>query len=67
MTIGAGKPIVVLNSGDRSSCSTMTSSRRVLAHEVGHILSDHVLYRTALPILLRLGTRAPADRRAACR
>ena len=27
----------------------------VLGHELGHILSDHVLYRTALMILLRLG------------
>src|SRR5215211_1472950 len=26
----------------------------VLAHEVGHILSDHVMYRTALAILLGL-------------
>src|SRR6185503_10880323 len=29
--------------------------RTVLGHEAGHILSDHVLYRTALMILLRLG------------
>src|SRR6202043_920980 len=26
----------------------------VFAHEAGHVLSDHVLYRTALVILLRL-------------
>src|SRR5207247_11206403 len=26
----------------------------VLAHEVGHILSDHVLYQTALQIILQL-------------
>ena len=29
--------------------------RTVLGHEAGHILSDHVLYRTALLILLQLG------------
>jgi Zn-dependent protease with chaperone function len=28
--------------------------RAVFAHEAGHVLSDHVLYRTALVILLRL-------------
>jgi hypothetical protein len=28
----------------------------VLAHEVGHVLADHVLYMTALEILLALGT-----------
>jgi len=31
--------------------------RTVLGHEAGHILSDHVLYQTALVILLQLGTR----------
>jgi Zn-dependent protease with chaperone function len=51
--IGAGKPMVVLNSGaialfDDSELKT------VLAHEAGHILSDHVLYRTALLMLLGL-------------
>jgi hypothetical protein len=30
----------------------------VLGHEAGHILSDHVLYRTALIILLRLSLSA---------
>jgi Zn-dependent protease with chaperone function len=30
--------------------------RTVLGHEAGHILSDHVLYRTALMILLSLGS-----------
>jgi len=32
--------------------------RAVLAHEAGHVLADHVLYQTALAILLQLG-RAP--------
>jgi Zn-dependent protease with chaperone function len=53
-TIGSGKPIVVLNSelirilGDEGR-------RVVLAHEAAHIQSDHVLYRTALAILIMLG------------
>jgi hypothetical protein len=33
--------------------------RGVLAHELGHILSDHVLYLTALDILLRAGNSLP--------
>ena len=36
----------------RSTCSTSDELRTVLGHEAGHILSDHVLYRTALMILL---------------
>ena len=41
--------------------------RTVLGHEAGHILSDHVLYRTALIILLSLSGvgRLPDVRRAA--
>jgi Zn-dependent protease with chaperone function len=58
--IGAGKPMVVLN----SRCVDLLDDlelRTVLGHEAGHILSDHVLYRTALLILLQLSgaTRLP--------
>ena len=58
--IGAGKPMVVIN----SRCIDLLDEleiRTVLGHEAGHILSDHVLYRTALMILIRLtaGTRLP--------
>jgi Zn-dependent protease with chaperone function len=54
-TIGSKRPIVLLNSellhllGD-------DGRRAVLAHEAAHVHSDHVLYQTALLILLRLGT-----------
>jgi Zn-dependent protease with chaperone function len=51
--IGAGKPMIVVNSaavGLLDAGETQTT----LAHEVGHILSQHVLYRTALLILLRI-------------
>ena len=56
MAIGAGKPILVLNS---ATVELLDSEQleAVIAHEVGHILSDHVLYRTALQILLRLGSQ----------
>jgi Zn-dependent protease with chaperone function len=51
--IGAGKPMIVVNSaavGLLDAGETQTT----LAHEVGHILSQHVLYQTALLILLRI-------------
>jgi Zn-dependent protease with chaperone function len=56
MTIGASKPIVVLNSATVSLLDD-DQLECVLAHEVAHVLSDHVLYRTALVILLALGSR----------
>jgi Zn-dependent protease with chaperone function len=51
--LGAEKPMVVVNSGaiglfDDAELQT------VFAHEAGHILSEHVLYRTALVIVLQL-------------
>ena len=49
--IGAGKPMVVMDSGLLEKLGP-GEQRVVLAHEVGHILSDHVLYMTALNILL---------------
>jgi Zn-dependent protease with chaperone function len=59
MTVGAGKPIVVLNSATVSLLDD-AQLEAVIAHEVAHILSDHVLYRTALEIILRMGsTRLP--------
>ncbi len=42
-----------------SSSSVPASSATMLAHELGHILSDHVLYITALNILLAAGGGLP--------
>ena len=58
--IGAGKPIVVVNS-ELVRLLDADGQRVVLAHEAAHILSDHVLYQTALVILIRLaeGVRLP--------
>jgi Zn-dependent protease with chaperone function len=53
-TIGATKPYIVVNSGLYSLLDD-DERRVVVAHEVGHILSKHVLYRTALYILLNIG------------
>jgi Zn-dependent protease with chaperone function len=59
MVVGAARPIVVLNS-ETVRLLDQDGLRAVLAHEAAHVLSDHVLYGTALQILLRLGaTRLP--------
>jgi Zn-dependent protease with chaperone function len=57
MTIGSGRPLVVLRSG-LVTLLDEDGHAAVLAHEAGHVLSDHVLYRTALLILLRIGGAA---------
>ena len=53
--IGAGRPMVMVNSRSVELFDE-EELRTVLGHEAGHILSDHVLYRTALMILLSVGT-----------
>ena len=53
MAIGAGKPMVVVHSRTLDLLDAQ-EVRTVLGHEAGHILSDHVLYRTALVILLNM-------------
>jgi Zn-dependent protease with chaperone function len=53
MTIGSEKPIIVMHSA-LVNLLDEEGWRTVLAHEVAHILSDHVLYRTGLQILLNL-------------
>jgi Zn-dependent protease with chaperone function len=55
MTIGAGRPIVVVQSA-MVELLDVEQLRAVFGHEAGHVLSDHVLYSTALIILLRLGS-----------
>src|SRR5260370_18097102 len=57
MIIGAGQPMVVVTS-ELVSLLDADQLRAVLAHEAGHKLSEHVLYRTALVILIRLGASA---------
>jgi Zn-dependent protease with chaperone function len=52
--IGAGKPMIVVSS---ALLGTMEHDelRAVVAHECGHILSDHVLYTTVLLMLMQVG------------
>ena len=56
-TIGTDKPIVLLNS-ELVRILDDDGRRVVLAHEAAHVHSDHVLYRTALLILLQIGAAA---------
>jgi len=49
--VGAGTPFVVINS-ETVTLLDEDGLRAVFAHEAGHILADHVLYRTALLVLL---------------
>ena len=54
LTFGSGRPVIVLNS-ELVRLLDAEGLRVVIAHEGAHVLSDHVLYMTALTILLQLG------------
>ncbi len=54
MAIGSTNPIVVVGSSLLGRLGP-GEQRSVLAHEVAHILSDHMTYRTALAIILNAG------------
>ena len=52
---GMDKPFIILNSGALSLLNDRQISF-VMGHEVGHVMSDHVLYRTMTVLLTRLAT-----------
>jgi len=54
-TLGAKRPIVIVQSG-LVKLLDAEQLPAVFAHEAGHILSDHVMYSTALQILARLSS-----------
>jgi Zn-dependent protease with chaperone function len=56
MTLGTDKPFIVLNSGLLDLCDE-DEVRYVIGHELGHILSGHVLYRTMLYNMILLASR----------
>jgi Zn-dependent protease with chaperone function len=58
LTIGAGEPMIVLHSELVRLLDT-DGLRAVIAHEATHVLAEHVLYGTALAILVRLSSRLP--------
>jgi Zn-dependent protease with chaperone function len=57
LTFGSGRPVIVLNS-ELVRLLDADGLRAVIAHEAAHVLSDHVLYQTALIILTRVGAAA---------
>lgn len=52
---GMNKPFIILNSGMLIILNE-EELKYILAHEVGHILSDHVLYRTMTVLLIQLAS-----------
>ncbi len=52
--VGMDNPFIVLNSSLIELC-TDSEIEAVLGHEVGHIMSEHALYRTLLHLLLGFG------------
>jgi len=58
MTIGSRRPIVVVQS-EMVRLLDAEQLRAVFGHEAGHVLSDHVLYSTALQIVMALGSLSP--------
>lgn len=50
---GMDEPFIILNSGTLALLDD-EELRFILGHELGHILSDHVLYRTMTVLLLQL-------------
>src|SRR4051812_32584444 len=58
VTFGSGRPVIVINS-ELVRLLDADGLRVVLAHEGAHVLSDHVLYQTALVILMQLSGRLP--------
>ena len=50
---GMNQPFIILNSGTRSIL-TDEEIQYVIAHEIGHIMSDHVLYKTMTVLLINL-------------
>jgi Zn-dependent protease with chaperone function len=58
MVLGAQNPIVLVGTPLLRRLGP-GEQRALLAHEVSHILSDHVMYMTALQILLQMGGNIP--------
>jgi len=51
--IGIDEPFIVINSG-AVSLMNEEELQFILAHELGHVLSEHVLYKTMIRLMMRL-------------
>ncbi|WP_018658300.1 M48 family metallopeptidase [Actinomadura flavalba] len=56
MAIGSDKPFIVVTTG-LLDLHDDEELRFIIGHEVGHILSGHVVYQTMMQILVQLGSR----------
>jgi Zn-dependent protease with chaperone function len=56
--IGSTKPLIVMDSQWLERLGP-GEQRALIGHEIGHVLSDHLLYMTALNILLSAGGNLP--------
>jgi Zn-dependent protease with chaperone function len=56
--IGFEKPFIVVSSGALELLESDDERRFLLAHELGHIMSGHMLYRTVALVLLAVGSVA---------
>ena len=56
--IGFERPFIVLTSGALELLDGDEERRFLLAHELGHIMSDHMVYRTVAHVILTIGTLA---------
>ncbi|MEE2828175.1 MAG: M48 family metallopeptidase [Myxococcota bacterium] len=57
--VGVDKPFIVINSGTVALMSP-EELQFILGHELGHVLSGHVLYKTMIRLLLKMTTLALA-------
>jgi len=58
LVIGSQSPMLVIGSNLLAQLGP-GEQRTIIAHELGHILSDHVMYTTALNVLLAAGNGLP--------
>jgi len=56
--IGFERPFIVITSGALELLEGDEERRFLLAHELGHIMSGHMLYRTVALVILAIGTFA---------
>ncbi len=56
--IGYEDPFIVMTSGALELLESDDERRFLLAHELGHIMSDHMIYRTIAMVILAVGSLA---------